>query len=242
MCRWMKIDHTVFSSLRKCTSYSSAVRAWAHMLFVVIAFIVCILPDAQRWRQQQKCSDNNICRHQVRTSFISLCVLSLTTTTRAMWTISHCVQVHDLLILAMTVRKVDNEALVRKRTIREPSAGHELSITHRAQAHQLLITGLTTIICPWRYPQSERPRHLHHITRWRQQQQRRWQQQMSTTRPHGQKYGIFLLRCVKATTTAKISDDKRQLSDDEALCLSTQHIHITSRDVNNDNGNQTSRR
>ena len=165
-----------------------------------------------------------------------------TTTVRAMQTISHCAQAHDLLILAMTVRKVDNEALVRKRTIREPSAGHELSITHRAQAHQLLITGLTTIICPWRYPQSERPRHLHHITRWRQQQQRRWQQQMSTTRPHGQKYGIFLLRCVKATTTAKISDDKRQLSDDEALCLSTQHIHITSRDVNNDNGNQTSRR
>jgi hypothetical protein len=36
---------------------------------------------------------------------------------------------------------------------------------------------------------------------------------MSTTRPHGQKYGIFLLRCVTATTTAKISDDKRQLSE-----------------------------
>jgi len=35
------------------------------MLFVVIAFIVCILPNAQRCWRQDKCSDNNICRHQV---------------------------------------------------------------------------------------------------------------------------------------------------------------------------------
>ena len=47
---------------------------------------------------------------------------------------------------------------------------------------------------------------------------------MSTTRPHGQNYGIFISRRVTATTTAKNGDDKRQLSDDEALCLSTQHI------------------
>jgi len=32
------------------------------MLFVVIAFIVCIMPDVQRCRRQHKCSDNNICR------------------------------------------------------------------------------------------------------------------------------------------------------------------------------------
>ena len=58
---------------------------------------------------------------------------------------SHCAQLHDLLILAMTVRKVDDEAFMRKRTIREPSAqAHELSISHHAQAHQLLITALTT--------------------------------------------------------------------------------------------------
>ena len=35
------------------------------MLFVVIAFIVCILPDAQLCRRQHKCSNNNICRRQV---------------------------------------------------------------------------------------------------------------------------------------------------------------------------------
>jgi hypothetical protein len=47
----------------------------------------------------------------------------------------------------MTVRNVDNEALVRKRTIRELSAqAHELSISisHRVQAHQLFIMALTT--------------------------------------------------------------------------------------------------
>jgi hypothetical protein len=42
------------------------------------------------------------------------------------------------------------------------------------------------------------------------------------------------------TKTAKIGDDEGQLSDDKALCLSTEHIHIASRDVNDDNGNQTS--
>ena len=35
------------------------------MLFVVIAFIVCILPDAQLCRGQHKCSDKKICRRQV---------------------------------------------------------------------------------------------------------------------------------------------------------------------------------
>ena len=41
------------------------------------------------------------------------------------------------------------------------------------------------------------------------------------------------------TTTAKIGGDKWQLSDDEALCLGTQHIHNASRDVDVDNGKQT---
>ena len=45
----------------------------------------------------------------------------------------------------MTVRNVDNKALVRKHTIRELSVRvHELSISHRVQVHQLLITALTT--------------------------------------------------------------------------------------------------
>ena len=54
-------------------------------------------------------------------------------------------QAHDLLILATTVRNVDNKALVHKRTIHELSVrAHELSISHHVQAHQLLITALTT--------------------------------------------------------------------------------------------------
>ena len=45
----------------------------------------------------------------------------------------------------------------------------------------------------------------------------------------------FSYHVTTATTIAKISDDKRQLSDDEALCLSTQHIHIASHDVDEAN-------
>jgi len=61
------------------------------------------------------------------------CALSSTMTTHVMWTMSHCAQAHDLLILAMTVKNVDNEVFVRKRTIRELSAqAHKLSISHRA--------------------------------------------------------------------------------------------------------------
>jgi hypothetical protein len=55
--------------------------------------------------------------------------------------ISHCAQVHELFILASTAKNVDNEALVRKRTMHELSAqAHELSISHCAQAHELLIS------------------------------------------------------------------------------------------------------
>ena len=47
--------------------------------------------------------------------------------------------------MAMMARNVDNEALVCRRTIRELSAqAHELSISHRAEAHQLLIPALIT--------------------------------------------------------------------------------------------------
>ena len=54
-------------------------------------------------------------------------------------------QAHELFILAMMSRNVDNGALVRKRTMCKLSAqAHELSISHRAQAHQLLIMALTT--------------------------------------------------------------------------------------------------
>jgi len=66
----------------------------------------------------------------------------------AMRTISHYVQAHELLILAMTIRNVHNKTLVRKRTSEPSAQAHKLSISHRAEVHQLLITGLTTIICP----------------------------------------------------------------------------------------------
>ena len=47
--------------------------------------------------------------------------------------------------MAMTARNVDNKALVCRCTIRELSAqAHELSISHRAEAHQLLIPALIT--------------------------------------------------------------------------------------------------
>ncbi len=62
---------------------------------------------------------------------------------------------------------------------------------------------------------------------------------MSTTRPHGQEHGIFISRGVTATMTAKIGDDEQQVSDDEASCLSAQHIYIASRDFDEDNGKQT---
>ena len=54
-------------------------------------------------------------------------------------------QAHELFILAMMARNVDNGALVRKCTMCKLSAqAHELSISHRVQVHQLLITALTT--------------------------------------------------------------------------------------------------
>jgi hypothetical protein len=59
--------------------------------------------------------------------------------------ISHRAQVHKLFILATTARNVNEEALVRKRTMHELSAqAHELSIIHHVQAHKLLITAATT--------------------------------------------------------------------------------------------------
>jgi hypothetical protein len=55
--------------------------------------------------------------------------------------ISHHTQAHQLFILATTAKNVDDEALVRKRTMNELSAQtHELSISHCAQAHELLIS------------------------------------------------------------------------------------------------------
>jgi hypothetical protein len=55
--------------------------------------------------------------------------------------ISHRVQAHELFILAMTAKNVDDEALVRKRMMHELSAqAHKLSISHCAQAHELLIS------------------------------------------------------------------------------------------------------
>jgi hypothetical protein len=54
--------------------------------------------------------------------------------------ISHRAQAHELFILATTAKNVDDEALVRKRTMHELSAqAHKLPISHRAQAHELLI-------------------------------------------------------------------------------------------------------
>ena len=39
--------------------------------------------------------------------------------------------------------------------------------------------------------------------------------------------------------TAKIGNDELQVSDNEASCLSAQHIYIASRDFDNNNGKQT---
>ena len=50
---------------------------------------------------------------------------------------------------------------------------------------------------------------------------------------------VFLSRRVTATMTAKIGNNERQVSDNEASCLSTQHIYITSRDFDDNNGKQT---
>ena len=129
---------------------------------------------------------------------------------------------------------------MRTRTMRELSAqAHELSISHHAQAHQLLITALTTT-----YVNDDILRASAqgiYITLRDGNDNNNgdgWWQQMSTTRPHGWEHGIYISRRVVETTTAKIGGDEWQLSDDEALCLSTQHIHIASRDVNNDNGKQ----
>jgi hypothetical protein len=59
--------------------------------------------------------------------------------------ISHCAQEHKLFILATTEKNVDDETLVRKRMMHEPSAqAHKLSISHRAQACELLIMAATT--------------------------------------------------------------------------------------------------
>ncbi len=58
-----------------------------------------------------------------------------------MQAISHRAQAHELFILAMTAKNVDNKALVRKHMMHELSAqAHELSISHHAQAHKLLIS------------------------------------------------------------------------------------------------------
>ncbi len=54
---------------------------------------------------------------------------------------SHCAQAHELFILAMMAKNVDDKALVCKCTMHELSAQvHKLSISHRAQAHELLIS------------------------------------------------------------------------------------------------------
>jgi len=62
---------------------------------------------------------------------------------------------------------------------------------------------------------------------------------MSTTMPHGWEHRIYISRRIVGTTTAKIGGDEWQLSDDEALCLSTQHIHIALHEVDDCNGKQT---
>jgi hypothetical protein len=41
-----------------------------------------------------------------------------------------------------------------------------------------------------------------------------------------------------ATTTATIGNDKQQVLDDEASCPSAQHIHIASRNCDDDNGDE----
>ncbi len=58
-----------------------------------------------------------------------------------MGAISHDAQAHELFILATTAKNVDDEVLVRKRTMHELSAqAHKLSISHRAQVCELLIS------------------------------------------------------------------------------------------------------
>ena len=57
---------------------------------------------------------------------------------------------------------------------------------------------------------------------------------MSTTRPRAQAPGIFISYCATAMRTTTIGNNKRQVSDGEASCASTQHIHIVSRDGDKD--------
>jgi hypothetical protein len=57
---------------------------------------------------------------------------------------------------------------------------------------------------------------------------------MSTTRPRAQAHDIFILCCATATTTKDIGDNKQQVLDNEALCVSAQHFHLTSHNGNND--------
>ena len=42
-----------------------------------------------------------------------------------------------------------------------------------------------------------------------------------------------------ATMTAKIGNNEQQVLDNEASCLSAQHIYITSRDFDDNNGKET---
>jgi hypothetical protein len=119
-----------------------------------------ILSDVRRQRQQHSGSNNIICRcqaphAQAQELHFALCVVVRQQQHTTVQAISHRAQAHKLFILAMTAKNVDDEALVRKRTMHELSAhahksishhaqAHELSIRHCAQAHELLITAVTT--------------------------------------------------------------------------------------------------
>ena len=56
---------------------------------------------------------------------------------------------------------------------------------------------------------------------------------MSTTRPRARAPGIFISYCAMATTTATTAMMTTNV-DDKALCVSTQHIYIVSRDGDED--------
>jgi hypothetical protein len=117
--------------------------------------------------------------------------------------------VHELFILAMTAKNVDDKALVRKHTMHELSAHvhklsishhaqvHKLSIRHRVQAHELLITAVTTTYVDDKIPKA------------------------------------YTLRCATATTTTTAIMTTNV--NNKASGASARHFHIVSRSGDNNN-------
>jgi len=163
-----------------------------------------------------------------RTSFLSHCVLLLSSTTYdCACNMPSCASTRALYF------GNDGKECWRQNPLVQ---AHELSISsHRAQAHELLIMAVTTTYVDDEILQSKCPRHTHHVRLRRRQQQWQWWRQMSTTRPRARAPCIFIFYRATVTTTTTIGNNEQQVSDGEASCASTQHIHIVLRNGNEDN-------